>query len=140
MISGRQPVFKLLKSWFVSENGVAGIEGALVFPVMLVMLLGVYDMGNGILANQKTIRASQVAADLVTRHRSVDDTQINEAIEAARLAYEPVSSAGFGIDIISIRFDEDANGEIVWRETRNMTALSNPLTRVASLAEPNSGL
>ena len=44
------------------------------------------------------------------------------------------------MDIISIRFDEDANSEIVWRETRGMAPYQNALADVASLAEPNSGV
>jgi Flp pilus assembly protein TadG len=112
----------------------------MIFPLMLVLLVGTFDLGNAILSNQKTIRASQVAADLVTRGRNIDTTGLNEAIEAARLAYEPLSSASFGVDIVSIRFDAQGDAEIVWRETRNMAPVSDVMTRVAGMSDPGNGV
>jgi Flp pilus assembly protein TadG len=132
--------FDLIKKWMADESGLAGMEATFVFPVMLTLLLGTLDLGSGILTNQKTIRASQVAADLITRMPSVNDTDIDEAVEAAKLALEPFASDNFGIDIVSISFDDDANPVIEWRETRNMTAGEGVLTSVASLAEPGGGV
>lgn len=131
---------RFLKNWFRDEEGMAAVESALIFPILLTLLLGVFDLGNGILANQKTIRASQVTADLITRNRSVDDAAIDDAIEAGRLAYEPMDSTSFGIDVVSISFDDEANAQIVWRETRNMAPMSNVLEDVAALAEPGNGV
>ncbi|MGQ0526919.1 MAG: TadE/TadG family type IV pilus assembly protein [Alphaproteobacteria bacterium] len=131
---------RFLREWKDSRDGVAALEATMIFPVLLILLLGTYDMGNGIIANQKTIRASQVAADLVTRKRSIDDTGLDEAIEASRLALEPYDASSYGIDIVSIRFDDDEEPEIVWRETRNMTPDPNVLADVASLADAGNGV
>lgn len=133
-------LFSLLNSWRREEDGLAAIEASMIFPIMLIMLLGVFDFGNAILANQKTIRASQVVADLIARNNIVTDTDIAEAIEAGRLAFEPLDSAAFGIDIVSFRFDEDANTEIVWRETENMLALPDALARVDDLRDADEGV
>lgn len=130
----------IFASWWQGREAIAAVESALVFPILLTLLLGVFDMGNAILANQKTIRASQVTADLIARNRSVTADIVNEAIEAGRLAYEPMSSGGFGVDVVSIRFDEDANPEIVWRETRDMNPMANILDDVMSLAEAGNGV
>lgn len=126
--------------WWRSEDGVAAMEAAFVFPLLLTLLLGTFDMGNGILANQKTIRASQVTADLISRTSSVDNAMINEAIEAGELALDPLPTGTFGVDVVSISFDDDANAIVEWRETRNMTPLADVLTRVESLAEAGEGV
>lgn len=131
---------RVCKPWWRSCEGIAATEAAMIFPLMLVLLVGTFDLGNAILSNQKTIRASQVAADLVTRGRNIDTTGLNEAIEAARLAYEPLSSASFGVDIVSIRFDAQGDAEIVWRETRNMAPVSDVMTRVAGMSDPGNGV
>ncbi len=125
--------------WIGEDNGIAAVEAAFIFPVMLVLLLGVFDLGNAILANQKTVRASQVVADLIARENIVSDIDIDEAIEAGRLAFEPMDASSYGVDIVSIRFDEDAEGEIVWRETFNITPV-DALTAVIDLAAPNEGV
>ena len=140
MINIRAQFSKFISRWSSSEDGVAAVEAALIFPILLTLLLGVFDMGNGILANQKAIRASQIVADLITRERTVNATDINEAIEGGRLAFETMTSDTYGVDIVSIRFDDDAVPEIVWRETRNMTPMVDVLDRVESMAEENNGV
>jgi len=130
----------LLKIWLHREDGIAAVESALVFPILMILLLGTFDMGNGILANQKAIRASQVTADLVARNSTIDDAMLDEAIEAGQLAFQPLASDTFGVDIVSISFDDDANGVIEWRETRGMTPLSDVLVRVEDLAEAGNGV
>lgn len=126
--------------WVREEEGMATMEAALVFPILLVLLLGTFDMGNGILANQKAIRASQIVADLVTRDMTINQAAVHEAMEAGQLAFEPLETSSYGVDIVSVRFDEDAEPEIVWRETDNMNASPNILEDVTSLAEAGNGV
>ena len=125
-----------------SEDGVAAVEAAFVFPVLLVLLLGVLDTGRGIICNQKTIRASQVVADLITREVSVDAGGISEAINAGTLALLPYDDTNLAFDIISVRFPSDDEAEIVWQETRNMTATpqNQIIERVLPLAAAGSGV
>ncbi|MGB4106509.1 MAG: TadE/TadG family type IV pilus assembly protein [Alphaproteobacteria bacterium] len=127
--------------WVRETEAVATVEATLVFPILLTILLGTFDMGNGLLANQKAIRASQIVADLVTRNMTVSEEEIEEAITAGSLAFEPLDSSSYGVDIVSIRFDEEAEPEIVWRETSiGMSANQNVLDDVASLAEADNGV
>ncbi len=129
-----------LNRWAVETRASASAEAALVFPILLVLLLGTFDMGNGVLANQKAIRASQIVADLVTRNMSVSAEEVNESITAGELAFAPMDSSSYGVDIVSIRFDDESNPEIVWRETRNMNANASVLDDVMSLAEAGNGV
>ncbi len=136
----KQKIKNILLRWIGEENAVAAVEAAMIFPVMLTLFMGVFDLGNAILANQKTIRASQVVADLITRNNVVSATDISEAIEAGRLAFEPLDSSSFGVDIVSIRFDENSNSSIVWRETVNMSSLPDALSAVAALEDEDEGV
>ncbi|MCC7304797.1 MAG: pilus assembly protein [Alphaproteobacteria bacterium] len=131
---------RVIKKWVGAEDAVAAVEAALVFPILMTLLLGTFDMGNAILANQKTIRASQVAGDLITRERTISSAGIDEAVEAGELAFAPLDASSFGVDIVSLRFNDDAEPEIVWRETRNMSPNPDVLDSVASLAEAGNGV
>lgn len=126
--------------WARGREGVAAIEAAFVFPLLAVLLVGTYDMGSAILAGQKAIRASQVTADLVAREAEVDNSMVDEAVWAGELALQPFDTTSYGVDIVSIGFDEDADAYIEWRETRNMTPNPNVLTAVAALAEADNGV
>lgn len=128
------------KRWRDDESAIAALESAFVFPILLVMLLGTFDMGNAILANQKTIRASQIVADLVTRTITLSADDVDEAIQAGALAYQPFNDTTYGIDIVSMRFDQDGDPIIIWRETRNMEPMDDVMERVESLADPNTGV
>lgn len=131
---------RTLRDLFKRDDGLAAVEAALVFPILLTLLMGTFDLGNAILANTKTIRASMVVADLVTRDRNVSDAEINEAIEAGKLALQPLNTDSYGVDIVSVEFDEDAEASIKWRETRGMTAEASPLDNLDDLADENSGV
>lgn len=129
-----------LRRFARDEKGLSAVEAALVFPFMLLLLLGVFDMGNAILINTKTLRASQIVADLITRSSVVTDEELDEAIEAGRLALEPFDTSSYGVDIVSISFDDEAAPEIEWRETRNMGPDNNVLDDVEPLAEEGQGV
>lgn len=117
----------VLGDWWRDQRAVAATEFALAFPMLFFMLLGTVELGNGIMANQKTIMASQVVADLITRTEAVTSAQLEEAKAAGRLALNPFPSESVGFDIISIQYDADSidagdepDPVIVWRETDNM--------------------
>jgi len=131
---------RTLKDLFKREDGLAAVEAALVFPLLLTLLMGTFDLGNAVLANTKTIRAAMVVADLITRDRNVTTADINEAIEAGKLAFQPINDTSYGVDIVSIRFDDDAESSVEWRETRNMTAEVGVLDDVDALSAENSGV
>ena len=129
-----------IRNYKVSEVGSAAMEAALVLPILVFLLLGTLDLGYAIMSNQKTIKSSQVVADLVTRYITVTDGDVNEAIEAGRLSLQPYSTTSLGFDVISFRFLNDGTPEIVWRETVNMAPLSNPENNVEAIAEPGRGV
>lgn len=130
-----------MKRWIKAEDGLAAVEAAMVFPIMLVLLVGTFDMGRAILTNQKAIRASQVTADLITRARSVTMADVEEAVDAGELALMPFPTGSYGVEVISVRFDEDSVPEVVWSEIRGSIAPDpNVLNDVLSLAAPNEGV
>lgn len=112
----------------------------MLMPVMLVLLMGVFDLGNGIALSAKTITASQIGADLVSRNKTVDLADVNDIIEGTKLAFEPYGTAGFGIDIVSIKFDENSHPEILWRETRDMPPNDVAVASVDGLAPEGEGM
>lgn len=128
------------KSWVEDIEAIAAVEAALIFPVLLTLLMGTFDMGYGILAAQKTIRAAQVTADLVARHKQVNAADVNEAIDGGRMALAPFDASSFGVDIVSVRFDEDNNPVPIWCETRNMTSNADSLSNLQALGSPGEGV
>ncbi len=131
---------KGFRQYIEGKEAVAAVEAALLFPVLLLMLLGMLDLGYGILASQKTIRASQVVADLVARKSTLNMSEINEAVEAGRLALDPFDTSSYGVDIVSIFFDENGQSNVCWRHTVNMSPNQNVLASTNGLGASGEGV
>ncbi|MGH1398071.1 MAG: TadE/TadG family type IV pilus assembly protein [Alphaproteobacteria bacterium] len=131
---------RIFKQWRDDERGLAAMEAAMIFPILAIMLVGSFDLGYGILASQKTVRASQIVADLVSRDSQIDSSGLDEAVWAGELALEPFDADSFGVDIVSISFDADEEAQIEWRETRNMAPNADVLVSVLPLASANGGV
>lgn len=108
-----------LRRWAREEDATAFTESVILLPVMISLLMGCFDLGQGILMNQKTIAASQIIGDLIARERSVELQDLADIVTAGELALEPYSKTSFGYDIVSVKFDEDGDPEVIWRITRN---------------------
>jgi Flp pilus assembly protein TadG len=128
------------KSYLNNESGVSALEAAILFPVLFSMLMAIYDLGQGIVINQKTVSASQVIADLISRNEVVDIDLIDDIVIGGRLALEPYNTAPFGYDIASIEFDEDGDPIILWRVTNNMDENDNAVDSTIGLGEEGEGV
>ncbi len=129
-----------IRKWVVLEDGVAMLEAAMLFPPMLTLLLGVFDLGNGIVLSQKTITSSQVAADLISRNRTMNATNLADIIEGAKLPFEPFHLVDFGIDVVSIEFDANKDPAILWRHTENMTPNDTAVNSVKGMSDEGEGI
>lgn len=122
------------------ESGVSATEAAILFPILIAMLMAVFDLGQGIIINQKTIAASQIIADLISRNEVVDTDLIGDITTAGELALAPYSTVPFGYDIASIEFDEDGDPLILWRSTENMAENDNAVLSTVGLGEEGEGV
>lgn len=126
--------------WRRDENGVAAAEMALVFPIMLLLLLGIWDLGNGILINQKAIAASHIVIDLIGRQEDVSDAEFDQAIQAGLLAMMPYDTGTMMIDVVSATFDASDDPLLLWQETSTGSAgNAQLLSSVAGLGVEGDG-
>lgn len=129
-----------MRDWRKDEEGTALMESVILFPVLITLLMGCYDIGMGIIINQKTIGASQIIGDLTARNRSVDIGMMNDIVRAGEMALEPHSRNPFGYDIVSVRFDEDGEPEILWRITQNMDPDNESVEAAVGLGAEGEGV
>lgn len=129
-----------IKAWIDDEEGVAMVEAVMLFPPMITLLLGVYDLGNGIMLSQKTITASQVAADLISRNKTMNDANLSDIIEGSKLAFEPYGTTDYGVDIVSVQFDSNKNPVVLWRRTENMLPNIEAVNSVKGLSPSGEGM
>jgi len=126
--------------WAREQEAIAITEGALLFPMMISLLMAVYDIGQGVVVNQKNMTASQIVGDLITRYQQVDMDLIDDITTAGEMAFDPYPTESYGYDIVSVQFDEDGDPFQVWRVTDNMSPNLNALSDAEGLGDPGEGV
>ena len=127
-----------VKRYFKDEKGTAAAEFVIIFPVMFFMILGIWDLGNGLWIGQKLIKTSNMVADLLARETEVTDAELAQAFEAGRLALQPFSDTTLTIEVYSFSFDEDGNASLVWDEGYNTSPNENFSDEVEDLGTDGS--
>lgn len=122
------------------DDGMAATEAAMLFPILFTLCFGIYDLGHGIIVKQKVISASHIAGDLITREAAVSTPEIQDAIEAAKLAIDPYDRTSFGVDIASVHFIDEETPEIIWRHTENAEENKNVLIDSLGLGTDGEGV
>lgn len=133
------------KNWRIfryaaEEQGNALLETALLMPILITLLIGCYDLGQGITMNQKTVASSQIIGDLISRNRTVIMDDLQDIVRAGELAFEPYSIAPFGYDIVSVQFDSSGNAVVLWRVTENMPRNDAALESAEGLVAEGDGM
>ena len=106
----------------------------MILPILITLLMGMFDLGFGISLNQKTITSSQIASDLISRNKSVDLSDVNNIINASKVTFEPYNLSGYGIDIVSIEFDENGDPQFYGVRQETCLPMIQPLTVQQDLA------
>ena len=130
----------IFKHWRCKEDGAAAVELALIFPILMTLLFGMIDIGTGLVVNKKVVASAHIAAGLLARELIVSTSDLDEAEIAAQLALNPYPRDSFGIDVASIRYDEDNEPELIWRETRGMEPNANAELRAVGLGVEGEGV
>ncbi len=128
------------RQWAREEEATAFTESVILLPVMISLIMGCFDLGQGILMNQKTIGASQIIGDLIARERSVTFQGLQDIVRAGELALEPYPTESFGYDIVSVRFDADGDPEVLWRVTVNTEENDAAVASTEGLGTAGDGL
>lgn len=133
-------LMQTVKSFGADARGLAFIESALILPLMLVVLFGLFDLGQAMIINQKVTAAAHIASDLITRKPTITQTDLNNAVGGAQLVIDPYSRNPLGIDIVGIEFNEENNPVEIWRHTDNMTASNSLVSDADGLGLEGEGV
>lgn len=120
------------------ERGLALIEFALIFPVMLFLFLGLVEFGEAFSLNRKIENAASTVSDLVSQESKVTCAQLADIATIANEIIKPYRPAPFSLRISSIVADENNNLEVAW--TYPTGGGSPSFDFPAGLTEPGSSL
>lgn len=100
----RQRLAALASRFSKDEVGSTIVEFAVIVPLVLFVMLGMYDTARYILLNQKLDRAAATMSDLVSRPSNISAAEINDLMDAADEILRPFNLGASGGVIVSSVF------------------------------------
>ena len=117
------PARSFLSRFRRNDSGVAAIEMAFIFPVMLVLYFGLVDLTNLLSANRRVTLTSSTIADLVTQaSASVTQNELDGYFNAASPIMDPFDSSAIGLEIFSYQVNTSSgDSELGWQYAKSGT-------------------
>jgi Flp pilus assembly protein TadG len=130
-----------VKRFRSQETGIAAVEFALTLPVMLVVFVGVTQVGQAVSISHKVTITARTITDLVTRETvstgSVAATTIQTDLQAAAQVMSPFPSSTLTVTVSEIQTNATTGaGTVVW--SQSWPNNSNALVAGSSYVLPSS--
>ncbi|EJJ24587.1 TadE/TadG family type IV pilus assembly protein [Rhizobium sp. CF142] len=104
------------------REGVGAIEFAIIFPVLIMLYLGAFEITLGLNISKRTTRAAGSIADIITQQQSVTKSSLTDIAKAAPAIFAPYESSGLSLKVTAIQIDGSANPTVLWSWAPSGTA------------------
>ena len=96
------------------RKGVGAIEFAIIFPVLVMLYLGAFEITIGLSVSKRTTRAAGSIADIITQQQSVTKSSLTDIAKAAAPIYSPYNSSDMLVKVTAIQIDGSSNPKVMW--------------------------
>jgi Flp pilus assembly protein TadG len=125
-------------------QGTALIEFALVFPLMIVIFLGLVEFGEAFAVNRKLTNSAGTVSDLVAQVPRVNTAELNDIARVAEEIVKPYRTVNLGLVVSSIRADGNNAPTVAWSYAHGTGATAraqgSAVTLPSGVTEPNSSV
>jgi Flp pilus assembly protein TadG len=129
-------------------KGVAAVEFALIFPIMLALYLGSIEISGALQANKNIGKTASTVADLITQQDDITKAEFRAIAEIGEAMLFPYTETKPLVEVVGIRIDNSPTPKAIveWSQRYNNGALSRPIppgqeiTIPANLLIPNTFL
>jgi len=104
------------------RTGTAAVEFAFILPIMVVLYFGCVEISEAVSVNRKVTAVSSATGDLVAQSSDVDDSEIDDILDAAEAIIAPYPVGPLQIVVSGLQIDSDGNVTVIWSDARNTTA------------------
>jgi len=109
--------------WRADERGVAAIEAAIIFPLLVLIFLGMVEMSQAFTVKRRVQNVASATADLVAQSQTVTMADLNDIASIGAQLMLPFSSTGLTLTIASVA--EDAQSKITVQWSCSWSSLSS---------------
>lgn len=123
-------------------GGVAAIEFAFIFPVMLIFYFGAIETSNMLTANRRVTSVAYTAADITAQAISVSNSDMTDIFAASAAILRPFSPTPLSIRITSVVANSSGVNKVAWSDGYNVAAraVNSNMTLPAGLTTPGTSV
>lgn len=113
------------------RRGVAAVEFAYIAPVLLIMLMGTFELARGVSIDRRLNSVSAMASEIIAREDSITPADLDKVAAAMKHVMEPYDDDSLIIRLIGVRANSnDANNtKVEWSYEFSSNGSSVPYTQ-----------
>jgi Flp pilus assembly protein TadG len=96
------------------RQGVGAIEFAILFPILVMLYVGAFEITIGLSISKRAARSSAAIADVVTQQQTVNKAWLDDMPSVASAVFAPYGTDGLTVKITGIAIDATANPTVKW--------------------------
>ena len=100
--------------WRADERGSVAIESAIIFPVLVLIFLGMVEMSQAFTVKRRVQNVANSTADLVAQSQTVTTSDLNDIASIGAQLMLPFSSTGLTLTITSVAEDTQNKVTVQW--------------------------
>ncbi|MEO8683323.1 MAG: TadE/TadG family type IV pilus assembly protein [Devosia sp.] len=124
---------ELSRRFLADDRGVSGIEFAFVFPLILLLLVGMLETNEALTVNRKLLQVSSTVSDLIAQQSTISPAQADLTLSGAASMLTPYDTTSLKI-ILSVINVTATKQTIAW--SRGYHVQAETVGSVASFAVP----
>lgn len=138
MVSPMQKMSLRVRALFNDRSGLAAVEFAFVFPMMVVMYFGVVELSSAIAVDRKATQVARTLSDLTSQSVSVADADLINFGQAAKAIMTPYPPSPLIFSITEVYVDKTtAVARVQWSKALTIDTSGN--VAIAATAPHNVG-
>ncbi|MGN6775690.1 TadE/TadG family type IV pilus assembly protein [Rhizobium sp.] len=137
MIGKESTRFGILRRFVRDKDGVGAIEFAILFPVLLMLYLGAFELTVGLNASKRASRSAGSIADIISQQTSVTKSVLAGMPSVAGAIFAPYSTTGLTLKVTGIAIDTTGKATVAWSWAQDGTRPYTPGSTVTVPANMN---
>ncbi|HEY0123663.1 MAG TPA: TadE/TadG family type IV pilus assembly protein [Rhizobium sp.] len=123
-----------LRRFARDERGIGAIEFAILFPVLLMLYLGAFELTVGLGVAKRASRAAGSIADIVTQSKSTTKSELATMTSVAGAIFVPYTTTGLTLKVTGIQIDAGSSATVAWSWAQDG---SKPYTAGSAVTVPS---
>ncbi|MBW9112492.1 pilus assembly protein [Rhizobium cauense] len=105
---------RLSKRFIGDRQGVGAIEFAILFPILVMLYIGAFEITIGLSISKRASRAAGTITDIVTQQKSVTKSWLADMPSVANAVFVPYGSTDLTVKVTGIALDGTATPKVAW--------------------------